>query len=133
MSKNELSNRFNEKVAFVTGGTAGIGEAASLAFANEGAQVVLVGRNSERGHNVVERIKKDGGAAEFIETDVSNALEVQELIKIAVEKYGRLDVAFNNATFTINSKAFIKACFSEYRIFQKTVITFHICPVVYLA
>ncbi len=100
MSKNELSNRFNEKVALVTGGTAGIGEAASLAFANEGAQVVLVGRNSERGHNVVEKIKKDGGAAEFIETDVSNALEVQELIKIAVEKYGRLDVAFNNAGVT---------------------------------
>ena len=66
MSGPVLSNRFKGQVALVTGGTAGIGEAASLAYANEGAQVVLVGRNSQRGHNVVSKIQNHVGTAEFI-------------------------------------------------------------------
>ena len=100
MSGPVLSNRFKGQVALVTGGTAGIGEAASLAYANEGAQVVLVGRNSQRGHNVVSKIQNDGGTAEFIEADVSNSGEVDQFIKRTVSKFGRLDVAFNNAGVT---------------------------------
>ena len=93
---NEI-NRFNGQVALVTGGTAGIGEAASLAYAKEGAKVVLIGRNSERGNNVVSVIQNAGGTADFIEADVSQARQVQSFIETTVEKYGRLDVAFNNA------------------------------------
>ena len=90
-------NRFSGQVALVTGGTAGIGEAASLAYAKEGAKVVLVGRNSERGNNVVNVIQNTGGTADFIEADVSQASQVQGFIETTVEKYGRLDIAFNNA------------------------------------
>mgnify|MGYP001200446599 FL=1 len=93
---NEI-NRFNGQVALVTGGTAGIGEAASLAYAKEGAKVVLIGRNSERGNNVVSVIQNAGGTADFIEADVSQSRQVQSFIETTVEKYGRLDVAFNNA------------------------------------
>ena len=62
MSVTNESNRFNGQVALVTGGTAGIGEAASLAYAKEGAKVVLVGRDIERGNNVVSKIQNNGGS-----------------------------------------------------------------------
>ena len=97
MNRSQQLNRFNGQVALVTGGTAGIGEAAALAYAKEGAKVVLIGRNSERGNNVVSVIQNAGGTADFIEADVSQARQVQSFIETTVEKYGRLDVAFNNA------------------------------------
>ncbi len=100
MSVTNESNRFNGQVALVTGATAGIGEAASLAYAKEGAKVVLVGRDIERGNNVVSKIQNNGGTADFIKADVSRADQVKQLIEITVQKYGRLDVAFNNAGVT---------------------------------
>ena len=90
-------SRFNGKVVLVTGGTSGIGKATALAFAKEGAKVVLSGRREKEGLAVVEEIKKAGGAAHFVQADVAKEADVKRLVDETVAKFGRLDVAFNNA------------------------------------
>jgi NAD(P)-dependent dehydrogenase (short-subunit alcohol dehydrogenase family) len=87
---------FKGKVALVTGGTTGIGQAAAIAFAENGAKIVVSGRRSEEGEKTVHLIEQNGGVASFIKTDISNPLEVSSLIANTVEKFGRLDYAFNN-------------------------------------
>jgi NAD(P)-dependent dehydrogenase (short-subunit alcohol dehydrogenase family) len=88
---------FDGKVALITGGGVGIGRATALAFAREGAQVVIGNRNIESGAEVVAAIQDAGGKASFLRTDVSSEDDVKALVEHAVETYGRLDVAFNNA------------------------------------
>lgn len=88
---------FEGKVALVTGGGTGIGRATAIAFAREGASVVIGNRNSEAGEAVVKAIQDAGGQASFLRTDVSSEDDVKALIEHAVATYGRLDVAFNNA------------------------------------
>jgi NAD(P)-dependent dehydrogenase (short-subunit alcohol dehydrogenase family) len=85
------------KVALVAGGSSGIGRATALAFAAEGAKVVIAARRLEAGQEVEAQIKERGGEATFIQTDVSKAAEVENLVRQTVEIYGRLDCAFNNA------------------------------------
>jgi NAD(P)-dependent dehydrogenase (short-subunit alcohol dehydrogenase family) len=85
------------KVALVTGGSSGIGRATALAFAREGASVVLAARGAERGNQVVREIQAIGGSCVFVPTDVSRDDQVQKLIEKTVAAYGRLDCAFNNA------------------------------------
>lgn len=89
--------RFTNKVVLVTGGTSGIGKAAAIAFAKEGAKVVLSGRREKEGLAVVEEIKKAGGTAHFVQADVAKEADVKRLVGEAVARFGRLDVAFNNA------------------------------------
>ena len=88
---------FTGKVALVTGGGAGIGRAAALAFARAGAQVVIGNRNVERGRETVALIRDAGGEASFKQTDVARGAEVEALVAHAVETYGALHCAFNNA------------------------------------
>ena len=88
---------FDGKVALITGGGGGIGRATALAFAREGAQVVIGNRNVESGGEVIAAIQDAGGEASFLRTDVSSEDDVKALVEHAVETYGRLDVAFNNA------------------------------------
>src|SRR5262245_38663624 len=85
------------KVALVTGGASGIGRATALAFAREGAKLVVADLNADGGHQTVHMIMENGGEATFVRTDVSKTVEVQALISKAVETYGRLDCAHNNA------------------------------------
>jgi NAD(P)-dependent dehydrogenase (short-subunit alcohol dehydrogenase family) len=85
------------KVALVTGGTAGIGRAAALAFAKAGAKVVVSGRRAEAGEETVRLVKQAGGDAVFVKADVAKAAEVEAMVRRAVEAFGRLDYAFNNA------------------------------------
>src|SRR5262245_48683187 len=85
------------KVALVTGGASGIGRATALAFAREGAKLVVAVLNAEGGQQTVHMITENGGEATFVRTDVSQAVEVQALISKAVETYGRLHCAHNNA------------------------------------
>ncbi len=88
---------FDGKVALVTGGGSGIGHATAIAFAREGAQVVIGDRNVERGEETVRIIRDANGVASFRRTDISVANDVEALVDHAMTTYGRLDLAFNNA------------------------------------
>jgi NAD(P)-dependent dehydrogenase (short-subunit alcohol dehydrogenase family) len=92
-----MSKKFSGKVVLVTGGTSGIGKTTAIEFARAGAKVVLTGRREKEGARVVGEIKKLGGDAAFIRADVAKDAEVKAMIDFTVGKYGRLDVAFNNA------------------------------------
>jgi len=85
------------KVALVTGGTAGIGRETAILFAKAGAKVGVAGRREPEGQETIELVRAAGGEGLFVRTDVSKASEVDALIQKTVEKFGRLDVAFNNA------------------------------------
>lgn len=86
-----------EKVAIVTGAGSGIGKAVALTYAAEGAKVVVSDINEESGNATVEEIKKAGGDAFFVKADTSSAEDNKNLVAKTVEKYGRLDIACNNA------------------------------------
>ena len=92
-----MTTTFEGKVALVTGGTSGIGETAAKAYAKAGARVALTGRRADRGQAVVDEIKKSGGEAVFIQTDITDTAQVEAMAAKTVEPFGRLDVAFNNA------------------------------------
>jgi len=87
----------DRRVALVTGAASGIGRASALAFAREGAKVVVSDVAAEGGHATVSEIAAAGGSASFVRADVSRAADVEGLIKATVETYGRLDCAHNNA------------------------------------
>lgn len=88
---------FDGKVALVTGGTSGIGRQTALEFGKAGAKVVLAGRRRQEGDAVVDAIKSHGQDAHFVQTDVTNEGQVEHLIDATIERFGRLDIAFNNA------------------------------------
>jgi NAD(P)-dependent dehydrogenase (short-subunit alcohol dehydrogenase family) len=85
------------KVALVTGGGTGIGRAAALAFAKKGATVIVVGRRQAELNAVVDEIERDGGEAAAMTADIAEEAEVSALIKSVIDRFGRLDAAFNNA------------------------------------
>jgi NAD(P)-dependent dehydrogenase (short-subunit alcohol dehydrogenase family) len=89
--------RLQDKVALITGGTSGIGEATALLFAREGAKVAVTGRSEERGQKVVQQINGSGGDAILIRTDVRLAADCQRAVNATVNAFGRLDILFNNA------------------------------------
>jgi NAD(P)-dependent dehydrogenase (short-subunit alcohol dehydrogenase family) len=94
MSRTPLD--FTGKVVLVTGGATGIGRATSLAFARQGATVVI-GDVDDRAEETVRLIEEAGGTARFVRTDVTVAADVERLVRTAVDAYGRVHVAFNNA------------------------------------
>ena len=85
------------KAAFVTGGSSGIGRAVALLLASYGTQVAIIARNPARGAAVVREIEQAGGAAVFIAADVGVPIEVEQAINAVVARFGRLDIAVNNA------------------------------------
>lgn len=93
-------SRFANKVAVVTGGSSGIGKATAFAFAREGGKVVIAARRPKPALETVREIEVAGGTAVFVQTDVSKAADVEQLIARTVETYGRLDCAVNNAART---------------------------------
>ncbi|MHB8113917.1 MAG: glucose 1-dehydrogenase [Bellilinea sp.] len=90
-------NEFNGRVAIVTGASSGIGRTSALFYARDGAKVVVSDLNKDGGQETVQLIQAAGGDAFFVKTDVSNPSDCEELVKKTVEKYGRLDLACNNA------------------------------------
>jgi NAD(P)-dependent dehydrogenase (short-subunit alcohol dehydrogenase family) len=92
-----IMNEFQNKVAIVIGGTSGIGRAAAVAYAREGARVVVAGRRAAEGEETVRLLGAQGGEGFFVTTDVSKAAQVKELVERTLQKFGRLDFAFNNA------------------------------------
>ena len=95
--------KIDGRIALITGATSGMGEAFAKLFAAEGATVIVVGRNDERGHAVVKEIEDAGGKADFIRCDVSIKNDVEELKKQFLSKYSRLDILLNNAGVLITN------------------------------
>ena len=92
-----MTGRLQGKVALITGGTSGIGEATARLFAREGAQVAITGRRRELGEAVIARIKQAGGEAIFIAADVTRVEDCRRSIDETIAAYGRIDILFNNA------------------------------------
>jgi NAD(P)-dependent dehydrogenase (short-subunit alcohol dehydrogenase family) len=96
-----MSMTFSGQVALVTGAAAGIGRATALAFAEQGLKVVVADLDSEGGEGTVELIRAAGGDAVFVRCNVTKETEVRQLMEQAVNTYGRVDYAFNNAGIEI--------------------------------
>ena len=90
-------SRLSGKVAWICGGTSGIGAAVCELFGREGAQLVVTGRSAERGREVVERVRSAGGEAAFYEGCISREATIRDSIALAVQRFGRLDILINNA------------------------------------
>jgi A-factor type gamma-butyrolactone 1'-reductase (1S-forming) len=90
-----MSKQFENKVVLITGGNSGIGQSTAVAFAEEGATVIIGGRNEQKGKKVLEILKNTGAKSQFINVDVSKSNEVKKLIEKAVEIFGKIDIAFN--------------------------------------
>jgi NAD(P)-dependent dehydrogenase (short-subunit alcohol dehydrogenase family) len=92
-----MSRTFDGKVVLVTGGSSGIGRTTAIAFAAEGAKVAIAARRADESEAVVKEIAAQGGEAIFIPTDVSQTDQAERMVKTVIDKWGRLDCAFNNA------------------------------------
>jgi NAD(P)-dependent dehydrogenase (short-subunit alcohol dehydrogenase family) len=92
-----MPKTFENKVVLITGGTSGIGRATAIAFAKEGAKVVVSGRRKAEGAETVTMVEKAGGEGLFVQADVSDEEQVKKLVETTVSHFGRLDIAFNNA------------------------------------
>src|SRR6201988_2621241 len=88
-----------QQVVLITGALTGMGPAPAVAFAGKGANVVVSGRHDDKGHALVAELKALGAEAEFVRADVTKEDEVRNLVDQAVARFGRLDVAVNNAGF----------------------------------
>lgn len=89
--------KLDGKVAIITGAALGMGKAAAILFAQEGAKVVVADVQDEHGNETVKIINEGGGKSIFVHTDVSKVEDVKNLIKTAVDTYGKLDIMYNNA------------------------------------
>jgi NAD(P)-dependent dehydrogenase (short-subunit alcohol dehydrogenase family) len=96
--------KLDGKVALVTGAARGLGRACAQIFAREGARVVVVDMQREGGEETVSLIKAAGGEAMFVSADISRSADVQAMVRAAVDTYGGLDCAINNAVISIGRK-----------------------------
>ena len=103
-----MAHSMENKVALVTGGSSGIGRASALAFAAEGAKVVIADMDVKGGEETVDLVKKAGSDAIFVKTDVSKAAQVKAMADATVDTYGRLDYAFNNAGIDSTGKTIVE-------------------------
>jgi NAD(P)-dependent dehydrogenase (short-subunit alcohol dehydrogenase family) len=102
------------KVALVTGGTSGIGRATAIAYAQQQAKVVVVGRRMDEGEETVRLIQEAGGEAIFVPADVTKEADVKAMVDKAVSVFGRLDIAFNNAGTVGENPSLIEQTEAEY-------------------
>ena len=98
-----MPGRLEDKVAIITGGATGMGRAASLLFAREGAKVVVADRNVPEGQKTVALVGEMGGDALFVETDVSKSALVSDMVEQTIQRFGKLDVLVNNAGILIRT------------------------------
>lgn len=108
------------KVALITGGTTGIGKETALILADKGINVVVSGRRQEAGQQLVADIKAQGGEASFVWADVDQEDSIRQLIAFTVQRYGRLDMAVNNAGITLETK---RIGDSDSALFAKMLLT----------
>jgi NAD(P)-dependent dehydrogenase (short-subunit alcohol dehydrogenase family) len=95
--ERSIPMKLEGRVALITGGTSGIGRATALLLAEEGAAVAITGRSRERGEEVVRIITESGGRALFLQADVRLAEDCRRAVEATLERFGRIDVLFNNA------------------------------------
>jgi NAD(P)-dependent dehydrogenase (short-subunit alcohol dehydrogenase family) len=103
-----------DKVALVTGGTSGIGRATAIAYAQQQAKVVVVGRRMDEGEETVRLIQEAGGEAIFVQADVTKETDVKAMVDKAVGVFGRLDIAFNNAGMVGENPSLVEQTEAEY-------------------
>jgi NAD(P)-dependent dehydrogenase (short-subunit alcohol dehydrogenase family) len=103
-----------DKVALVTGGTSGIGRATAIAYAQQQAKVVVVGRRIDEGEETVRLIQEAGGEAIFVQADVTKEADVEAMVDKAVGVFGGLDIAFNNAGIGGENPSLIEQTEAEY-------------------
>lgn len=96
-----------DKVAIITGATAGMGKAMSELFSQEGASVVLFARREERLQNLVSEIEEKGGKAVYYAGDVTSQEDIDNLVDLAMKEYGKIDIAINNAGIMDNFKTIV--------------------------
>ncbi|RJG08946.1 glucose 1-dehydrogenase [Pseudomonas cavernicola] len=94
-----MSKQFQNQVVLITGATAGIGYATAIAFAREGAHLIVSGRNAVAGKQLLSELQSMGAQADFVQADVSDEAQVARLVDCCVERFGRLDVAVNSAGY----------------------------------
>jgi NAD(P)-dependent dehydrogenase (short-subunit alcohol dehydrogenase family) len=92
-----MSAELQNKIALVTGGTTGIGRETAVLFAKHGAKVVISGRREVEGNETIALVRAAGGDGLFVKSDVSKSADVHSLVQKTVEKFGRIDLLFNNA------------------------------------
>lgn len=103
-----MTHRLQDKIALVTGGAGGIGRATALAFAREGAKVAVVDLHAEAAADVALRVAAEGGEAISVQADVTRADQVAAMVDQVVARFGRLDIAFNNAGIEIEHEPLAK-------------------------
>lgn len=89
--------KLKEKVALITGAGSGMGRASAILFVKEGAKVVVVDIDSKTGNQTVDLIKQDGNESFFVQADVSRATDAERMVNFTIDKFGRLDILYNNA------------------------------------
>jgi len=101
--KKDIKSNYNNKVVIITGASSGIGKACAFEFARQGAKIVLASRNENELKKIEDEIKKQGGDAIFVKTDVRKIEDCENLIEKSVEKYHRIDVLINNAGISMRA------------------------------
>ena len=106
--------RLAGKVAIITGGTSGIGLAVAKLFAKEGAKVVLAARNKATGAQAADEVAQGGGEAIFVSCDVTKAADCQEVVRVAIDHYGKIDLLFNNSGIIFRNKDVVETSEEEW-------------------
>jgi NAD(P)-dependent dehydrogenase (short-subunit alcohol dehydrogenase family) len=118
-----MSDLMIGKVVVVTGGASGIGRATAVAFARQGAQVVIGDIDARGAEDTVELIRSNGGAAISVRVDVTRSADVQQMITAAVDQYGGLDYAFNNAGFVGSTAGVVETTEEDWQHAMATNLT----------
>jgi NAD(P)-dependent dehydrogenase (short-subunit alcohol dehydrogenase family) len=114
-------NLFDNKVALVTGAGSGIGRATSIMFSQKGARVVAADIDLKEAEQTVQVIKKSGGEAIAVKVDVRSASQVEDMVNTVVDKWGRLDIAFNNAGILV--KEWVRLAEESTEVFDNVIDT----------
>lgn len=123
-----MNKQFDNQVVLVTGATAGIGRATALAFAREGARLVVTGRNTEAGQSLLRELQALGAQAEFVQADVSQEDQVIGLVDFCVSRFGALDVAVNSAGMEGQGGSIMAQTLDSYSaIFNANVLGTFLC------